>query len=160
MGLRNPKLGTTSRIVAHCLKELFPKSTWTYVEKLLCPGEQRERFVKHRLACTRRFSDDDIAALLQSDYGLQVLTAIMGDTQPRWWRQLRAFATNIDAMKAQRIAEKKLREAMNAGEELRQIEQRASALLVQDEDFMRPHVDALGAMGGAAHRAMAAVKRK
>ena len=63
-------------------------------------------------------------------------------------------------MAAQRRVAKALGEALDADRSLSQAIARADALAVHDEEFARPHADALRSMAGLHHRAVAPPKRR
>jgi hypothetical protein len=160
MGAGNAGTGTISELIAECLKNIFHEKTWASVEKLLWPGQERERLAKHRLAATRDFTVDELATLLRSEHGFTILSAIMTDARPGWWRLCMPLMQAADARKLQRQAQAKiaraLKGALDADDDLSASIARAEAAFsVQDEEFMRPHLDGLRAQSGALHRAMA-----
>lgn len=74
---------------------------------------------------------DALASLIQSPQGREYLTAVMADTTPRWWLQLKAWIASIDYAAAEIKHRRKLRELLD-DEATRQ---RSPAFLVQDEAF-------------------------
>lgn len=137
-------------------KAICSKKTWAYIASLI---HVDEHVAKHRLRGTRRFSDEDIALMLRSERGIDYLVAIMGDAEPAWWQRFKKHVAVAEAARMQRAARRKLQEAIDADADLSAAISRAAVL--QDEDFHRPHVDALGAMRGLPDRSMApATKRR
>lgn len=145
--------GSVTKSIVLTFREIFPRKTWAAVADML---GLEERTAKHRLRGTRRFSDDEIAELLRSEDGLKFLAAIMGDAKPRWWRGFLAHIAAGNARRAMRAQEQLLREAISAVESVGSaVSQADAALAFQDEDFMRPHVDAMRAVTRVPHSAMA-----
>lgn len=88
-------------------------------------------------ACERWLSErvvipaDALACLLQSEWGRDFLSAVMTDNTPRWWLQLKAWIAAVDLASAERKHRRKLRELLDDANKA----PRATALLLQDEDF-------------------------
>lgn len=129
---------TASGRIAEVFRGLSPRKTWTEVALRL---KLCERSAKHRLAGTRYFSAEEIATLLRSEEGLSFLTALMADAKPRWWQLFQSHRALIDARRSQAVARRQLQEAIDADADLTAAIARADAF--QDEDFHRPHADAL-----------------
>lgn len=81
-GIKNAVLGNTSDLLVSFFKGLWPSATWKGLARSLGLSE---RTAKHRLARTRDFSADELAALIRSDHGFDVLAIIMADAAPAWW---------------------------------------------------------------------------
>lgn len=163
-GTKNPVMGTISQALRDRLKALFPKQTWTYVEKLLYPGQDRERLVKHRLAGTREFSVDELAALLRSEQGFKFLVDVMADAKPNWWRLCLPLMTAADAQRMQVAARRKIKQALedvrDADCELTAtIERGQAALALQDEEFYSARLAPLSRSGGAPNSAYGLQRR-
>jgi hypothetical protein len=124
------------------------------------------RTAKHRLSCTREFSVEEIGTLLHSEHGFEIVAAIMATSpkQPEWWRICSPVmeAANIRRMQmlAQRRISKALEEALDADRNLTDTIARAESVAVQDQDFYRPHLDALRSTGRAQNRAVAQARRQ
>lgn len=114
--------------------------------------------VKKKLEGDRPFSADELAALLRTERGFDLLTAIMADAQPKWWVLCSAFMEVREAHRLQAKARvrirRAIRSALDADTYLTAAISRAEAF--QDQDFHSPHADALRAMGGVPHSAVAA----
>lgn len=141
-----------NRALTACLRKLFPRKTWLHVIALTGISE---RSAKYRMSEERPFTGDEIARLLRSEHGLDVLAAIMGGARPMWFRRLLQQRAVSDARRFEQVARRRLQEALDADRDLTAAIARADALLVCDADFHRPHADALGAMAGLPRRAMA-----
>ena len=71
-----------SEAVANVIKGLWPKKTAQHVSYVTgCD----ERTVKFWLAGETRMSVESVAALLRTDEGFSILSAIMGDCKAPWW---------------------------------------------------------------------------
>jgi hypothetical protein len=77
---------TIQHAIIDALRSICPAKTWAYIADLMCASEA---VAKHRVACRRDFTPDEIAALLQGDHGFEVLKAMMGHARPAWWRALK-----------------------------------------------------------------------
>src|SRR3990167_4673147 len=84
---RNEQDDLLHRAVVSCVRKIFPRKTWFELVVLL---RISERTAKHRLAGPREFSASELAAMLRSERGVEVLTAIMVGSTPRWWQKFRA----------------------------------------------------------------------
>lgn len=88
-------------------------------------------------ACERWLSErvvipgDALAALIQSEWGRDFLSAVMTDNTPRWWLKLKAWIAAVDLAAAERKQRRKLRELLDDANQA----PGATALLLQDEDF-------------------------
>lgn len=56
---------------------------------------------------------DALAALIQSEWGRQYLSAVMTDTTPRWWTTLQAFLRRISAEDQKARAEREYRKMLD-----------------------------------------------
>lgn len=89
------------------------------------------RAAERWLAGSAVIPSDALAALLQSNHGREFLAAVMTDTTPKWWMQLKAFFQAVDLATAQRIHRRKMK-ALLDDEYASQV---PASLFVQDEDF-------------------------
>lgn len=144
--------GGLNAIITECVRKIFPRKCWVELTILL---RLSERTAKHRLAGTREFSAAELADLIRSEHGLEVLAAIIGSAKPTWWVRFKTMATFIDARVEANAAARKAKEAMDALAETNTIIGQAAARFVQDEEFHRSQVDAMCAVAGAARGAMA-----
>lgn len=154
-GIQNPGTGNISALIVECAKGISPRKTWGYLVNALGISE---RVAKHRLAGTREFTVDELAVMLRSERGIDYLVAIMGDAEPAWWSRFKKHVAVAEAARMQRAARRKLQEAIDADADLSAAITRAAVL--QDEEFHRPHVDALGAMGRLHDRAVASAAKR
>jgi hypothetical protein len=151
--------GTTTATIAAVLRDIFPRKTWSHLGDLLT---LEERTAKHRVAATRRFSDDEIAALLHQPFGFKVVAAIMSQAKnpPLWWRVCKPLMELADLQQMQLNARRRLgrllKGAVDADTDITAAIARAETYLaVQDEDFHRQDIDGLGEARRVSHRAVA-----
>lgn len=156
--------GCANTAIASVLRDVFPVKAWSHVGALL---GLEERAAKHRMAATREFTADEIAALLHQPFGFQVVAAIMSQARrpPLWWRICKPLMELADLQQMQLNARRRLgrllKGAVDADADLAATLARAEAALsVQDEDFHRPSIDALGDVRRASHRAVAPAGRR
>jgi hypothetical protein len=104
-------------------------------------------------------SAEALADLIRSEQGFKFLEAVMEGHRPLWWRICVPLMEVADVQRMQVVAKRRLRKvvegALGADRDITAARSRAEALLVQDEDFMRHHLDALGAVGGISNSAVA-----
>lgn len=149
-GIKNAGTGNTSVRLITAAKKVSPLKTWGYLADLL---HLKTRTAKHRAAHTRRLSDDDIAALLQSDDGIHFLVAIMDKARPKWWRMFLKMGV-LGGIERRREADLQLlRNVAHVSDQT--AAELPAALMVQDEEFFGPVFDALDAVARGQDRAMA-----
>jgi hypothetical protein len=106
-------------------------------------------------------STEKLALLLRSEEGIVFLAAIMADAQPTWWARFIEQTKIHDARRKAARLQRELRETMNAVDETTAAIARAeTAAAVSDEEFHRPHVDALRSMARVQHRAVASTAKR
>lgn len=115
---------------------------------------------KKKLEGDRPFKADELAAMLRTERGFELLTAVMADAKPAWWVLCSAFmevrtAQRLQAKARRRIA-RAVRSTLNADADLTAAIARAE--LFSDEEFHRPHADALRSMAGIPDRPLAQTK--
>lgn len=118
---------------------------------------------KNKLEGKRTLSLDEFATMLRTPAGFTYLTAVMSDSTVQWWRVCAPLmeVAEVQAMqlRARRKFSRAVRGALNADADLTAACARADALLVQDEDFHRPHADAVFAMARVQNRAGTAARK-
>jgi hypothetical protein len=88
---RNAKSFAISVPLISAIKQLWPRKTSQIVSHLTgCD----ERTVKFWLAGETRMSVESVSALLRTEEGFEILSAIMGDQKPKWWVAMKA-AMNV-----------------------------------------------------------------
>lgn len=131
---------------------MVPRKPWAYLVDIL---GIKQRAAKHRMAGTRKFSAHDLALLLRTEQGLDVLSAVMAGATPRWWRECVQQQTVAQARKGLRQA---VKAALDADQSLSDAIATADAF--SDADFHRPHLDALRAIGRVPDRALAQAAKR
>lgn len=144
-----------TRMVMQRAQDLWPRARR---KELARRAEVSVRAVDHWQAGTRTLSADVIARLLRSEDGLHFLAAIMGDARPRWWRAFHEHLVIADARRLQSAAKRRLQEALNADADLAAAIARAESYA--DEDFHKPHLDALQSVARLLDRPVAAATKK
>jgi hypothetical protein len=143
--------------IAATARRLFPlKTAMQLVEITGYP----QRTVEYWLTGNAKIPSDAIAMLLQSEWGVDFLGALIGSAKPSWWRKTLSYFAAVDAMSLQRRARRKLQEAIDADAELRATISRAEALAIHDEEHARPYLDALRAQARPVNRAMAPPRKR
>jgi hypothetical protein len=110
-GIGNAETGTIQSILTSTLKAIVPRKTWGFLVDFLGLSE---RVAKHRISGTRAFTADELAALLRSEHGLDFLSAIMADAEPKWWVTVHS-AFKLGAMRRHKL---QLQDAINEAERL------------------------------------------
>lgn len=157
-GIGKPETGNIHSALILRLKAIFPRKTWASLAILT---GTTERTAKHRVSGSREFTVEELRALLRSEHGFEFLSVLMADADCGWWRLCRVMMKAVSARRDRSRIARELHEAVNADRDLSAAIGRAEAALAfQDEDFMRPHVDALGAMARISDRTVAPVGRR
>lgn len=112
---------------------LFPNKTAMHLVDIT---GYSERACEYWLSGNAKIPADALAMILRSEWGLEFLEVLMDGSPAPWWRKLAAYFATITAISLQKAARRKMQEAFDADAEL-------DALLIQDEAFYRPHVDAV-----------------
>jgi len=87
---------------------------------------------------------DALAELLHSEWGREFLAIVMVDSQPRWWKQFKAWWTAIDYAVAERKLRRKRKEMLDAEFGIEYEPQGSAAQMVSDPDFYRAQVAPVG----------------
>lgn len=150
-----PQIGETNRRVINAIKELYENPAVIFGRWL----GVSDKTAKRKLGLERALTPEEIGILIRSERGFEVLTAIMGEAKPAWWKIVVPLMDAADAHRMQLAARRRLKKtiesALDADRDLAATIQRAEALAFHDEEHVGPHLDALRSMGGASHRAVA-----
>lgn len=153
-GIKSPRNGDANLAVVQCLRGLFDLKIGAALRGLLGLSDGGAR---KKVSCERELSVDEIAALLRSDHGRDILVALMADAEPHWWRAFKAYMHAVDARQYQARANRKLREAIDAADDIEDALERADdALALRHTHVDRQGVAARRGMGGLRGRALAA----
>lgn len=138
-------------LVLQKFRDLYPIKTAVYLSEVTgVPVRTCEYWLSHET-----LPSDAIWALLRSQHGLEILAAAMHDARPEWWKRLLRIGLISSVMRRRERDLDLLKKTLGADRELTAAIARTTALSVSDEDFMRPYVDAVGAMGSGNDRTMA-----
>jgi hypothetical protein len=105
-----------------------------------------------------RLSPEAIWALLQSEHGIHFLVAGMGDARPKWFGWLLRLGVAGSVMRRRAADKRLLEQTLDAEHDLAKTI--ATTAMLQDEEFHRPFLDALGSMGGVQGGGVVAAKEK
>lgn len=159
-GGRFPHIGETSRAIANAINDMFQNPAVALGDFL----GLSDKTAKRKLDLERSLSVEELGALIRSDRGLEIVSAIMGDARPEWWRICEAVMDAADIRKmqiaAQRRIAKTLAGAIDADRDLTAAIQRAEALAVHDPEHLGNHLDALRSMARVPDRAVASTPSK
>lgn len=137
---------------------LFPRKTSAHLVELT---GYSLRTCEGWLAGETKIPSDAIAALLQSEWGLEFVAAIMGAARPRWWDWLLRIAVMAGVRRRREADLRLLQDAANADRDLSAaITQAEAALCFQDEDQHRPRIETLCAVARAPGGAVVAKRRR
>jgi hypothetical protein len=154
--------GSINSAIARKIKELYSSKT---AEILAAWLKISLRTAKHRLCGEREFTLDEIAALLHSEHGFKILTALMSEAKrkPAWWTVCEPLMDVVDAERMAMLLRKRVTKAMSNYEEadavLNEDIRRAETLAIRGSGPARAHADALRAIAGKAGRVVAPKKR-
>lgn len=147
------------------LKDLFGAKPWAHLGRVL---QISDRLAKHRIYRTRDFTADELAELIRTEHGFEVIAAIMADGErkpPKWWRACAPLMQAHEARKLQIEAQRRIQRAVeDAWDEDEQttmaLERAEAALAISSANADRP-VAVLGRAGGrVSGRPVAAAGRR
>ena len=105
-----------------------------------------------------RLPSEAVWALLQSERGLEFLVAGMSDARPKWFGWVLRLGVAGSVMRRRAADKKLLEQTLDAERDLANTI--AATAMLQDEEFHRPFLDALGEAGGIQNRAVATPKER
>lgn len=147
------------QVLTETVKHLAGPKPWVFLAKLLGLSDDT---AKNRMKGSREFTAEELAALLRSEHGYEFLLAIADGYEPRWLRICRPLMELAEVKRAQAAARRKLHKAvqgaLDADRDLAATI--AAAEVFQDQEFVRPHVDALRSTAGVGNRAVAAATKR
>jgi hypothetical protein len=97
----------TNSIVMRVAQRLWPTKT---DQALAHKTGTSDRMCRYWLANKYKLSADDLAALLRSDEGFQILEAIIGEARPVWWRSFKRSVRRAELRRQQAAIQKALDE--------------------------------------------------
>lgn len=141
VGERLPQVGETNSRVINKINEMYGEATailatWLKVSK---------KTAYRKMNLERALHVEELGLMLRSERGYEVLDAIMGTAQPKWWRVMVPLMDAASArqmqVEARRRLKKTIEKALDADQYLTAAIQRAEAL--SDQDFASGQLDAL-----------------
>jgi hypothetical protein len=76
--------------------------------ELAARTQASDRMARYWLQNRFNISADDLANLLRSDEGMQVLEAVMGEARPKWWARMKGSAQRSALRRAQRELQRQI----------------------------------------------------
>lgn len=147
---------TQSGAVIDAFRNIFSEHATKILSRIL---RLSDGAAKKKIQGERVLSLDDFAKMLRTERGFHYLTAVMADSNVKWWRICRPMMEVAEVTELQLVARRKLKRAIsgafNADADLTSAIARADALLIHDSEFYGHHADAQRAMAGVPHRAVA-----
>lgn len=150
--------GTVNSAIASVIREIYASKT---AETLAVWLRIAVRTAKHRLAGSREFTLDELEALLHSEHGFRVVTAIMerAPRKPAWWAVCEPLMDLADA----ELLVTAIRERTAAAIQKREGDadaltteiRRAQAVAIHGSRQAGPHVEALVAIARGQGRVVA-----
>jgi hypothetical protein len=139
LGSRSPQSGDVNKQISEVVKTLRDIKPWSYLVDVFGVSDGAAR---KKVNLEREYSPNEIALLLRSEDGFAFLSEIMSKAPrpPLWWRICRPLMASTDAARLQqralRIAQRTLKEALNADADLTATLARGqAALMLHDEEF-------------------------
>jgi hypothetical protein len=156
------RCGPTHFSVVNKIKDLYAKDTVKILAGWLKVSIDT---AKHRIKGDREFSLDEIAELLHSEHGFEILTALMAGAkrQPQWWRVCMPLMDLADAERMVAVVRKRTQDAITKREEVTDALEteirRAQTLAIHGSEQAGVHLDALRSLALAPHRVVAPGRR-
>lgn len=159
-GDKNPQSGETNGRVIRKIKEMYELPAvvlgrWLGIS---------DKATKRKLSCERSLSVEELGELIRSERGFEIVTAVMGDARPEWWRICAVLMEAADIKKmqlaAQRRAAKVLRGVLDADRDLSAAIERAETLAFYGSEQAGVHADALRSMGSVPNSTVASTKER
>lgn len=121
-----------------------------------------DKSAKRKLGLDRSISAEQLGVLIRSERGFEIVTAVMGDARPEWWRLCAVLMDAADVRKMQMAAQRRIKKtlegALDADRDLSAAIARAEALAFQGQEQAGIHADALRSMDGIQNRTVAPSK--
>lgn len=134
----NTRSVDTTGLIANVCRAAFGRKTWAQLSEITGLSE---RAAKSRLAHERDFTIHELRALLRSEQGIHFLVALMDEARPAWWSALLRMGM-LGGIARRRAADLRLLRKVAHADQATTAALPA-ALLVQDQDFYSPVVEAL-----------------
>jgi hypothetical protein len=150
-----PQFGETSSRVISKIKEMYENPAVVFGRWI----GVSDKTAKRKLKMERAITTEELGILIRSERGFEIVSAIMGDARPAWWRIVVPLMDAADARKmqiaARRRVEKTIESVLDADKALAASIQYAESLAVQDEEHVSHHLNALRSMGRTQNSSLA-----
>ena len=93
----------TNSVVMRVVHKFWPKKT--SLELRVATGAS-ERMIRYWISNRYSLSADHLAALLRTEAGFAVLTELMGDARPTWWKRFKKSVA-LSMLRAEQAAQQK-----------------------------------------------------
>lgn len=159
-GERFPQVGETNFRVINAINEMYSEAAVVFGRWLGIS----DKTAKRKLGFERRLDVEELGQLIRSERGFEVVTAIMGDATPEWWRLCSVLMDAADIRKmqiaAQRRAAKVLKGVLDADRDLSDAIQRAETLAFYGSEQAGVQADALRSINRVSGRPVAKGKAR
>lgn len=148
--------------VVNKIRDLYAKDTVKILSRWISISIDT---AKHRIKGDREFSLDEVATLLQSEQGFEILSALMSTAkrQPQWWRVCVPLMDLADAERMVAVVRKRTQDAITKREEVTDALEteirRAQTLAIHGSEQAGVQLDALRSLAFASHRMVAPGQR-
>lgn len=152
-GEKFPQIGETNIRVISKINEMYEAAAVIFGRWL----GVTDKTAKRKLNLERSLSVEELGRLIRSERGFEVVAAVMGDAQPKWWRLMVPLMDAAEAREMQIVARRRLKQtiesALDADRHLTEAIQLTEAL--SDQDHVSVHLDALRSQRRVPDRAVA-----
>jgi hypothetical protein len=161
-GPSSSRNGATNSAIINKIKEIYPRDT---VKTLATWLKLSWKTAKNRIEGEREFSLDEVSALLHSEHGFEILSALMARAPrtPQWWRLCVPLMDLADAERMVQVVRRRTDAVIKNREEtidaLETEIRRTQARAIHDPEHARPHSDALRSMAFTNDRVVAPRRR-
>ena len=159
VGRSLPQFGATNETILRKIKDIFETKTVPALAALLGVTVKTAR---NRVERERKFTIDELATMMHSDHGWEVVAAIMADAPrpPQWWRICAPVMNAAEIRKMQMVAQRRvanaLEDALDADQDLTAAIERAELLAIRATNEPRQMGHEARSSAGLRDRGMAA----
>lgn len=155
-----PQSGETNRRIVNAIKQMYDSPAvalgrWLGIS---------DKATKRKLVGERSLSLEEVGSLLRSERGYEILTAIIGEARPEWWRLCSVLMDAADIRKmqimAQRRAAQVLKGVVDADRDLSEDIRRAETLAFYGSEQAGMHADALRSINRVPDRPVASKTKR
>lgn len=161
-GPSSTRNGAIHFVIVQKINKIFPDDT---VKSLASWLDLTWKTAKNRIQGAREFSLEEVAQLLHSEHGFEILSALMAQAPrvPQWWRLCVPLMDLADAERMVVVVRKRTEAAIRNRDEVTDALEtqirRAQTLAIHGEEQAGIHADALRSLARPGHRMVAAKGR-